>query len=215
MILVSLLFLPILAAILVLFIKNKKLANWTAILFSALTLLLVLQTLGTPIADFDLAWLPNLNSRFVLHADGLSKLLLLLTAISFPAILISTAKNEYKQNNVFLSLLLFTQAGLIGVFLAADVLLFYFFWEAMLIPMYINIGVWGGQDRSYAAIKFFIYTFLGSTIWTIVLLIVGYQIGNNKEMLVHYIIYIKIGAIILVGLLAALYIWNHRRKKAK
>ena len=62
---------------------------------------------------------------------------------------------------------------------------------------------------------FFIYTFLGSTIWTIVLLIVGYQIGNNKEMLVHYIIYIKIGAIILVGLLAALYIWNHRRKKAK
>ena len=162
MILVSLLFLPILAAILVLFIKNKKLANWTAILFSALTLLLVLQTLGTPIADFDLAWLPNLNSRFVLHADGLSKLLLLLTAISFPAILISTAKNEYKQNNVFLSLLLFTQAGLIGVFLAADVLLFYFFWELALIPVYFLCSIWGGEKRVAITFKFFIYTFLGS-----------------------------------------------------
>ena len=60
---------------------------------------------------------------------------------------------------------------------------------------------------------FFLYTFLGSTLWTIVLLVVGYQIGSNKAMLVHYIWYIKLGAILLVGLMAAVYIWNHRRKK--
>lgn len=60
---------------------------------------------------------------------------------------------------------------------------------------------------------FFTYTFLGSTLWMGVLLFLGYQIGNNKAMLVHYIMYIKIGAVLLVGLLVAIYIWNHRRKK--
>ena len=62
---------------------------------------------------------------------------------------------------------------------------------------------------------FFIYTFLGSTIWTIVLLLVGYFIGSNKGMLLHYILYIKIGALIVVCVLIPLYIWNHRRKKMK
>ena len=90
MMLVSFLFLPILAALLLLFIKNNKTAQWVAILFSGLSLLVALLMLSTPTADFNIAWLPNLNTRFILHADGLSKILILLTAISFPAILLAT-----------------------------------------------------------------------------------------------------------------------------
>ena len=116
----------------------------------------------TPTADFNIAWLPNLNTRFILHADGLSKILILLTAISFPAILLATANNEYKNRNVFLSLLLFAQAGLMGVFLAGDALLFYFFWELALIPIYFLCSIWGGEKRIAITFKFFIYTFLGS-----------------------------------------------------
>ena len=162
MMLVSFLFLPILAALLLLFIKNNKTAQWVAILFSGLSLLVALLMLSTPTADFNIAWLPNLNTRFILHADGLSKILILLTAISFPAILLATANNEYKNRNVFLSLLLFAQAGLMGVFLAGDALLFYFFWELALIPIYFLCSIWGGEKRIAITFKFFIYTFLGS-----------------------------------------------------
>ena len=162
MMLVSFLFLPILAALLLLFIKNNKTAQWVAILFSGLSLLVALLMLSTPTADFNIAWLPNLNTRFILHADGLSKILILLTAISFPAILLATANNEYKNRNVFLSLLLFAQAGLMGVFLAGDALLFYFFWELALIPIYFLCSIWGGEKRIVITFKFFIYTFLGS-----------------------------------------------------
>ena len=162
MMLVSFLFLPILAALLLLFIKNNKTAQWVAILFSGLSLLVALLMLSTPTADFNIAWLPNLNTRFILHAAGLSKILILLTAISFPAILLATANNEYKNRNVFLSLLLFAQAGLMGVFLAGDALLFYFFWELALIPIYFLCSIWGGEKRIAITFKFFIYTFLGS-----------------------------------------------------
>ena len=162
MMLVSFLFLPILAALLLLFIKNNKTAQWVAILFSGLSLLVALLMLSTPTADFNIAWLPNLNTRFILHADGLSKILILLTAISFPAILLATANNEYKNRNVFLSLLLFAQAGLMGVFLAGDALLFYLFWELALIPIYFLCSIWGGEKRIVITFKFFIYTFLGS-----------------------------------------------------
>jgi NADH-quinone oxidoreductase subunit M len=160
--LVSFLFIPFLAALLLLIIKNNKTAQWVAILFSGLSLIVALLMLITPTADFNIAWLPNLNTRFILHADGLSKILILLTAISFPAILLATANNEYKNRNVFLSLLLFAQAGLMGVFLAGDALLFYFFWELALIPIYFLCSIWGGEKRIAITFKFFIYTFLGS-----------------------------------------------------
>ena len=162
MMLVSFLFIPFLAALLLLIIKNNKTAQWVAILFSGLSLIVALLMLITPTADFNIAWLPNLNTRFILHADGLSKILILLTAISFPAILLATANNEYKNRNVFLSLLLFAQAGLMGVFLAGDALLFYFFWELALIPIYFLCSIWGGEKRIAITFKFFIYTFLGS-----------------------------------------------------
>jgi NADH-quinone oxidoreductase subunit M len=102
-----------------------------------------------------------------LQADGLAKILILLTAISFPAIFIATSKNHVAQKNIFLSLMLFTQAGLMGVFLAGDALLFYFFWELALIPVYFLCSIWGGEKRIAVTFKFFIYTFLGSLIMLI------------------------------------------------
>ena len=156
------LLIPFIAAIILLFIKNNKAANIAAISFSALTLSIVLCIVFTKTTNIDLAWLPQLNSRFLLQADGLAKILLLLTAISFPAILIATASNQLKNKHIFLSLMLFTQTGLTGVFLAGDALLFYFFWELALIPVYFLCSIWGGEKRIAVTFKFFIYTFLGS-----------------------------------------------------
>jgi len=185
--LVSFLFLPVLAAIILLLIKNNKTAQWTAIIFSGLTLLVALQILNTPMVDFNIAWLPNLNSRFILHADGLSKILILLTAISFPAILLATANNEYKNRNVFLSLLLFTEAGLMGVFLAADGLLFYFFWELALIPIYFLCSIWGGEKRIAITFKFFIYTFLGSLFMLAGILFLNAQTSDHSFLINSFI----------------------------
>jgi NADH-quinone oxidoreductase subunit M len=160
--LISFLLIPILAAIVLLFIKKDTLASQTAIAASLATLALAVFASFNQVETFDIAWLPSLNSRFTLEADGLAKILILLSAISLPAILIASTKNQYKQKNIFLSLLLFTQAGLMGVFLAGDALLFYFFWELALIPVYFLCSIWGGEKRIAITFKFFIYTFLGS-----------------------------------------------------
>lgn len=160
--LILFLLIPILTAIVLLFIKKNTLASPTAITASLATLALAVFASFNKVEAFDMAWLPSLNSRFTLEADGLAKILILLTSISLPAIFIATAKNQYKQKNIFLSLLLFTQAGLMGVFLAGDALLFYFFWELALIPVYFLCSIWGGEKRIVITFKFFIYTFLGS-----------------------------------------------------
>jgi NADH-quinone oxidoreductase subunit M len=167
MFLLSFLLIPIVAAILLLFIQQEKRAQNIAIVASVLSLAAAVNMLFINVSTVDLTWLQVLNSRFVLQADGLAKILILLTAISFPAIFIATSKNHVAQKNIFLSLMLFTQAGLMGVFLAGDALLFYFFWELALIPVYFLCSIWGGEKRIAVTFKFFIYTFLGSLIMLI------------------------------------------------
>ena len=167
MFLLSFLLIPIVAAILLLFIQQEKRAQNIAIVASVLSLAAAVNMLFINVSTVDLTWLQVLNSRFVLQADGLAKILILLTAISFPAIFIATSKNQVAQKNIFLSLMLFTQAGLMGVFLAGDALLFYFFWELALIPVYFLCSLWGGEKRIAVTFKFFIYTFLGSLIMLI------------------------------------------------
>jgi NADH-quinone oxidoreductase subunit M len=167
MFLLSFLLIPIVAAILLLFIQQEKRAQDIAIVASVLSLAAAVNMLFINVSTVDLTWLQVLNSRFVLQADGLAKILILLTAISFPAIFIATSKNQVAQKNIFLSLMLFTQAGLMGVFLAGDALLFYFFWELALIPVYFLCSIWGGEKRIAVTFKFFIYTFLGSLIMLI------------------------------------------------
>jgi len=172
MVLLSILSIPFIAAIILLFVKPNEKANYIAIASTGITLALALNIAFNGAANFDAGWIPSINARFVLTADGLSKILLLLTGISFPAIFIATSKNEIKNRAQFLSLMLFTQTGLLGVFLAGDALLFYFFWELALIPVYFLCSIWGGEKRIAVTFKFFIYTFLGSLFMLIGIILV-------------------------------------------
>lgn len=129
---------------------------------------------------FDAAWLPDLGSRFAMQMDGMSKMLCLLTAVSFPLIFAATYKNEYKKPGSFYALMLLTQAGLTGVFVATDALLFYFFWELALIPVYFLCSIWGNEKRIQVTFKFFIYTFVGSLLMLIGILYVYYHTPDRS-----------------------------------
>jgi NADH-quinone oxidoreductase subunit M len=94
--------------------------------------------------------------------DGISLLMVLLTAFLIPLIILSSFKHDYKNPNTFYALILFMQTGLLGVFVAMDAFLFYFFWELALIPMYFIAAIWGGDQRIKVTFKFFVYTIFGS-----------------------------------------------------
>ena len=116
----------------------------------------------------DVPWIPSLGVRYIVGVDGISMLLVLLTTtLGFLATLSSWSSITTRTKEYY-AYLLVLQTGMLGVFVALDTFLFYVFWEVMLIPMYFLIGVWGGPRRVYAAVKFFLYTFLGS-----VLMLVG------------------------------------------
>ena len=182
--LLSFILIPFVTALLLLFIKNDKSANTIAIVSTLGTLVAAIVVAGKGAVDFNAPWIPVLNAQFLLHADGLAKILVLLTAISFPAIIIATSQNQPKQKNIFLSLLLFTQCGLMGVFLSGDALLFYFFWELALIPVYFLSSIWGGEKRIAVTFKFFIYTFLGSLMMLIGIVYV-YMHTNDQSFLIQ------------------------------
>lgn len=108
-------------------------------------------------------WIPSLGVKYIVGVDGLSLLLVVLTTFLLPLVLLSQwgPSSDAGEKN-FLALLLALQSGMIGALVAMDLVFFYVFWEAMLIPMYFIIGVWGGKRRIYAATKFVLYTVLGS-----------------------------------------------------
>jgi NADH-quinone oxidoreductase subunit M len=116
-----------------------------------------------------IAWIPRLNIQYYLGLDGISMALILLTTLlSFLAMIASWKIERYVRGYCILFLLL--ETGMVGTFLALDFFLFYVFWEVMLLPMYFLIGIWGGPSREYAAIKFFLFTLLGSVFILIALL---------------------------------------------
>ena len=122
--------------------------------------------------QFEATWLPSIGANFSVALDGMSKMLVLLTAISMPLIFIATRNNNYNNPGVFYALMLLAQSGLIGVFISMDALLFYFFWELALIPVYFLSSIWGGEKRIAVTFKFFIYTFLGSLLMLVGILYV-------------------------------------------
>lgn len=128
---------------------------------------------------YDGVWMTSIGSRFRVELDGMGQILCLLTAISFPLIFVSTYKNEYKNGNRFYALMMLSQAGLMGVFLAKDALLFYFFWELALIPVYFLCSIWGGERRIPVTFKFFIYTFVGSLLMLIVIIYLYFQANQS------------------------------------
>ncbi|MFM8911456.1 MAG: NuoM family protein, partial [Flammeovirgaceae bacterium] len=107
-------------------------------------------------------WIPSMGIKYIVGVDGLSLLLVVLTTFLMPLVLLSQWHIEDGRQKAFISLLLALQSGMIGALVAMDLVFFYVFWEAMLIPMYFIIGVWGGKRRIYAATKFVLYTVIGS-----------------------------------------------------
>ena len=109
-------------------------------------------------------WIPALGASYHLGVDGISVLLVLLTTLMTAIACLASWNAVEKREREFYAMLLALETGMLGTFLSLDLLLFYVFWEAMLIPMYLLIGVWGGPRRIYAAIKFFLYTMVGSVL---------------------------------------------------
>jgi NADH-quinone oxidoreductase subunit M len=142
-----------------------------------------------------LPWIKAIGAQYLLGVDGISLLLVLLTSLlTFVAVLSSwgAVKGRLKEYYAFLLLL---ETGMIGVFLALDLVLFYVFWEVVLVPMYFLIGVWGGERRLYAAIKFFLYTLFGS-----VAMLVGILILRGAHQTFDWTAMVAAGAVVPAAL---------------
>lgn len=168
---VLLIVIPLLTGLVAFFVKNEKQVRAWTLFSSVITLAISLLGLTLLKEDKHLQhqcdWLPALGSSFSVKLDGMGQLLCLLNAIAYPLIFIATWNNSYKKAKNFFALMLLAQAGLMGVFVAMDALVFYFFWELALIPMYFLCSQWGGERRIPVTFKFFIYTFVGSLLMLI------------------------------------------------
>ncbi len=178
-------FAPLVTALVVLAMPTLALARWASMIGS----LLALAGGAHVWAHFDAssagmqfteayAWIPAFGIRYLMGIDGLSLLLVMLTVALQPLILLSLWGVDEKRQKAFLALFMVLETGMLGSLVAFDMVFFYVFWEAMLIPMYFIIGIWGGANRIYATTKFIIYTFVGSLfmlVAAIALYILHYQ----------------------------------------
>jgi NADH-quinone oxidoreductase subunit M len=174
-----LIWLPVLGGAIMLALGDRSaaLGRWVALLttaatFGISTLLWVYFDTSTPLMQFTEQhdWIPSLHSSYSLGVDGIAMPLILLTTFITPLVVIASWTVIDKKPGQYYAAFLILEGLMIGVFAALDGLLFYVLWEAMLIPMFIIIGVWGGPRRVYATIKFFLYTFLGSVLMLVSLI---------------------------------------------
>jgi NADH-quinone oxidoreductase subunit M len=191
-ILSTLIFLPVLGAVLILLTRRdwELLSKWIALGTSVITFLLSISLF----TDFDKTthmmqfvekqrWIPEWNINYFLGVDGISVLFVLLSTLTaILCVLISWNSIKTKIKEFYIAILL-TTASMIGVFCSLDFFLFYIFWEAMLIPMFLIIGVWGGPNRIYAAIKFFLYTLVGSVLMLVGIIVLYLYAGKTFNIL--------------------------------
>ncbi|WP_295951227.1 NADH-quinone oxidoreductase subunit M [uncultured Xanthomonas sp.] len=170
-----LIWLPIIGGALVLALRDARAARWASLLVALLTFALSVPLLtGFDYASDALqfvethAWIPAYDIGYNLGADGIAVALIVLTTLVTVLALIGAWTSIDKRVNQYVAAFLILEGVTVGIFSATDAMLFYVFFEAMLIPMFLIIGIWGGPRRIYAAVKFFLYTFLGS-----VLMLVG------------------------------------------
>lgn len=183
-----LIWLPILGGLFVLLAGDDQHPN----VARAITLFTILLTLGICIPlwngfNFDLAqmqyleeynWMPSLGIHYNLGIDGLALVLIILSIFTNLIVVLATWQSIHQRVAQYMAAFLIMQGFLVGIFAATDAIVFYIFWEATLIPMYLIIGIWGSDNRVYAAIKFFLYTFLGSVLMLAAFLYLGYQTGS-------------------------------------
>jgi len=184
-----LIWLPIVAGIFVLLLGSEgegaRRGKIVALVSSILTFVLSLPLYsGFDIATADMqfveriSWIAAFDAYYHLGVDGISLPLILLTTFLTPLVVIAGWEVVKKQPSQYFAAFLFLEGLMIGVFASLDALLFYVFWEAMLVPMFIIIGVWGGERRIYATVKFFLYTFLGSVFMLVALIYLYLQAGT-------------------------------------
>jgi NADH-quinone oxidoreductase subunit M len=179
-------FFPLIGVLVLLFVRSdsKNALRWIALATSTLTFVISLWVLALfKAANPDLQLVTRVpwitvggwNIEYHLGVDGLSILLVLLTTFLSPLSILSTWTAVEDRVKDFMLFFLLLETGMLGVFLAQDLFLFYIFWEFTLVPMYFLIGIWGGPRRIYAAIKFFLYTMAGSILMLLAILYVGIQ----------------------------------------
>jgi NADH-quinone oxidoreductase subunit M len=178
---------PLIAGMLCFILKNEKSSKAIALFSSIITLAISFASLVYA-NDAQLSglkdsyvWMKYLGASFNIGLDGMGHLLTFLTAFSFPLIFTATYKNTYKNSSAFYGLMLLSQAGLMGVFTAMDALVFYFFWELALIPVYFLCSKWGGEKRIAATFKFFVYTFAGSLLMLVGIIYVYLQTTGTAD----------------------------------
>jgi NADH-quinone oxidoreductase subunit M len=181
-----LIWLPIVGGFAVLILEDRA-ARWLSLLISGLSLLLSIPLFalfknGTAAMQFveRAPWISTIHSEYYIGVDGISMPLILLTTFTTVLIVIASWSNVAKRVAQYFAAFLILEGLMIGVFAAMDGALFYVLWEAMLIPMFIIIGVWGGPRRVYATIKFFLYTFVGSLLMLVALIYMYLKSGSYE-----------------------------------
>jgi NADH-quinone oxidoreductase subunit M len=171
--------------------NNPNVSRYLSLFTVLLTLLICIplvtgfdSTIYTMQYVEEIAWMPALGINYSLGIDGLSLLLIVLSIFTTLIVILATWESINTRVAQYMAAFLIMQGLLVGVFAATDAIVFYIFWEATLIPMYLIIGIWGSDNRIYAAIKFFLYTFLGSVLLLASLLYMGFVLGSfNIETL--------------------------------
>jgi len=182
-------FFPLVGILIILFLnaQHKAAIRWVALLTSlavfAIAIWILTQfdiSIPTLQMGINLPWvnLPNMPVRFEMGIDGISLFMVLLTAFLTPIAILSTWKAVEEGVKGFMIFFLLLEIGMVGVFLAADLVLFFAFWEFTLLPMIFLIGLWGGERRIYAALKFFLFTMVGSVLMLLAILFIGWQSGT-------------------------------------
>jgi NADH-quinone oxidoreductase subunit M len=180
-----LIFAPLGAALVAAFLRNENALRWWTLVFTlaaAAFSLPLYWEFDTTTAAFQFVehakWIPWLNVNYTLGVDGISLLLVLLTTLIMPLCVLCSWRYIEKRVKEFMICLLIMESAMIGVFCALDFVLFFVFWEAMLIPMALLIGVWGGPRKVYAALKFFIYTMAGSVFLLVAIIALYLKTGS-------------------------------------
>lgn len=177
-------FFPLAGVIALFLVRSERigLVKWTGLVTSLVTFLfsvVLFFRFDPELAGFQFSesavWIESLNIGYKIGIDGISLLLIVLTTFLTPIALLGTWNSVTHRLREYTMMVLLLEVGMTGVFAALDLFLFYVFWEAMLIPMYFIIGIWGGQERIYAAVKFFLFTLFGSLLMLVAILALGYH----------------------------------------
>jgi NADH-quinone oxidoreductase subunit M len=190
MILLLLILIPLLTGLLTFLSKNaaKNIALVSSFITLALAAYVSANIGGANVQAWSCQWIPAIGAQLSVAADGMAAMLCLLTGIIFPVVLLINRNKEIENQASYYALILLSQAGLMGVFLAADALLFYFFWELALIPVYFLCSRWGGERRIAVTFKFFVYTFVGSLMMLAGLIYLSMQNTGANSMSIASII---------------------------